>query len=159
MKRFIGIALATLLTAVACSSTTPTISPSPSITTSHPTSTLIGCYGVWQGKNHYNVEITAASDADFQAVMTYDNYQFDSSQGTLRGTVANGVLLGVYRFIAEGSYNERELIFKVSGGALIQGSGPMKMVDGREVFVDSGSVVWDPTFTFIREARCPAPWK
>ena len=91
--------------------------------------------------------------------MTYDNYQFDSSQGTLRGTVIHGVLLGVYRFIAEGSYSERELIFKVSGETLVQGWGPMKMVGGREVFVDPDNVVWDPAFTFTRETRCPALWK
>jgi hypothetical protein len=150
-----------------CSTISPTTSPttSPSVTpsSSSPTSPspqlIIGCYGVWQGKNHYNVEILTYVNTQFTGLMTYDNYQFDSSQGSFDGYLTDGILLGVYRFTAEGSANERELIFKQSGDALIQGFGDMEMDNGREIFVDPATVTWDPRFTYTRESQCPALWK
>lgn len=159
MKQKWLIGVGTLIVLAACTDVAPTTSPSIShsaSTTPTPSSqVLVGCYGVWQGKNHYNVEILSLTGSHFTGFMTYDNYQFDSSHGSFDGTLANGVLMGVYRFIAEGMPNERELTFKQSGGALIQGFGDMRLVNGREIFVSPNSVFWDPEFTYTRESQCP----
>ncbi len=162
MKRhWITIVVASVLVAACAGVPTPTTSsPTPSNSSPSPTTeNIVGCYGVWQGKNHYNLEILSLTGTQFVGRMTYDNYQFDSSQGEYIGEYANKQLLGVYSFNSEGAFSRRDLIFKRINSSFVQGFGEMQTVGNYDQLLDPGSVEWDSDFTFTTEASCPALWK
>jgi hypothetical protein len=153
---------AVVIFATACSGVPTPSSSSPSPSTSSPSPTqvnIVGCYGVWQGKNHYNLDIISVTGSHVVGRMTYDNYQFDSSQGEYVGEYSNNQLLGIYSFVAEGAFSRRDLIFKRVGGSFIEGFGDMQTIGNYDHLLDPSSVTWDSAFTFSPETTCPAVWK
>ncbi|MEY4322362.1 MAG: hypothetical protein RL410_143 [Actinomycetota bacterium] len=91
--------------------------------------------------------------------MTYDNYQFDSSQGEYIGEYINKELLGIYSFNAEGTFSQRDLVFKKVGASFVEGFGDMQTIGNYDHLLDPEAVTWDSLFTFEPETSCPAVWK
>jgi hypothetical protein len=85
---------------------------------------------------------------EFTGRLVYDNYQFDSSQGTYNGKWENNELFGVYVFVAEGEESARDMIFKYESGNFIVGWGDYVTVDHYDQLLDRSTVVWDPKYTY-----------
>ncbi|MFM1786658.1 MAG: hypothetical protein RL228_608 [Actinomycetota bacterium] len=138
----------------------PTSSPSASesITPSPSESLNIsGCYVNLNDTNKYVLNILSVEGTEFSAFVGYYNDGFDSSSGTYIGTYKNSILDGIYSFEAEGSDNQRELVFKYVSGDFIAGFGDYEMVDGVERLISLESVKWFPKYTYSRADSCDSP--
>jgi hypothetical protein len=148
-KKLVAVAVTVLVTA--CSTPVPTHSPSPTPTTSSPSATvspIVGCYVIFNGQNRYALQITDVTGNEFKGRLVYDNYHFDSSQGTYNGTWENNELFGVYVFVAEGEESARDMIFKYEDGNFIVGWGTYVTVGHYYQLQDRSTVVWDPKYTY-----------
>lgn len=54
--------------------------------------------------------------------------EFHGAEGTLSGTVTNGLIKAVYQYMIEGSEQSEEVIFKLDGDSLLIGEG--ELVEG-----------------------------
>lgn len=132
----------------------PTISHSP---TPSATANVSGCYVNLNDDNKYVLDIYSVDENQFTAFVGYYNKGFDSSSGEYVGSFSGQILDGIYSFIAEGSDNRRELVFKYQDGNFIAGFGEYKMVNGTELLVNLHSVKWMDKYTYSPAEDCSAP--
>lgn len=122
----------------------------PSATTKD---SILGCYVAHLQKDIYTLVIQSENNGIITGALAYNNYQKDSSSGSFNGTLADNILLGNYSFDSEGMHSDRQVIFKKVGNSFIQGFGPVKIVDNKEIF-DSVKITYDPKSTFIKSDNC-----
>lgn len=115
---------------------------------------ILGCYVANIERNIYTIRLDEQKDNIVTGVISYNNYQFDSSSGTFNGTYQNGILKGVYSFTAEGEQSQRELIFKKENNNLVQGFGSGMIVNGVETIDQNTSIKYNPEYTFVRNENC-----
>ncbi len=115
---------------------------------------LIGCYVNHTGKDIYTLMISSEDNGTLKGILSYNNFEKDSSSGTFSGTFSDGLLIGNYSFDSEGMHSDRQVIFKKDGDKLIQGFGDVKMENGKELFKDINNVTYDPKSTFTKSENC-----
>ena len=115
---------------------------------------IVGCYVAHLQKDIYTLVIQSEEKGAVFGMLAYNNYQKDSSSGSFEGTFTDGILLGNYSFDSEGMRSDRQLIFKQVDGNFIEGFGDVKMVDGKEVFVDTNNINYDQKLTFVKSKDC-----
>lgn len=115
---------------------------------------ILGCYVATIERNIYTLRLDGESSGTITGVMSYNNYQFDSSSGVFEGSYKDGILRGNYSFIAEGEDSVRELIFKKEGDNLVQGFGSGRIINGVETIDQNLVINYDPTYTFIKNEDC-----
>jgi hypothetical protein len=113
-----------------------------------------GCYVARLGQDVYTLRINSLTNGLVNGMLSYKNFQKDSSSGPLVGTytAGNGILLGDYSFDSEGMHSVRQVIFKKMGNTFVQGFGPVNVQNDREYLTDINTVTFDPKSTFIEEA-------
>lgn len=114
---------------------------------------IIGCYTAHLEKDIYTLVIQSEDKGVVTGILAYNNYEKDSSSGSFSGTFTNGILLGNYSFNSEGMRSDRQVIFKKTQDSFVQGFGPVKTVDGKEVF-DSNQISYDSKSTFNKVNNC-----
>jgi hypothetical protein len=135
-------------------SASPSISHSP---TPSATTEISGCYVNHNDENRYVLNIDSVDENQFTAFVGYYNKGFDSSSGEYVGSFSGQILDGIYSFVAEGTDNRRELVFKYVDGNFIAGFGEYKMVNGTELLVSLHSVKWMEKYTYSPAEDCSAP--
>lgn len=152
----IGVSIWKASTLLPTPSNTPTQSES---VTPSPTQSLnlIGCYVNINDTNKYVLNILSMDGDQFTAFVGYYNDGFDSSSGEYIGSFKNQILDGIYSFVAEGSDNKRELVYKYVDGNFIAGFGEYKMVDGVELLTSLESVTWLDKYTYEPATDCDPP--
>ena len=117
-------------------------------------SMLKGCYVAKLSKDAYTLDIESADKGMVSGLLAFNNFEKDSSSGTLNGTFMNGILLGNYSFDSEGMHSYRQVIFKKVGDDFIEGFGEVKMVGDKEIFVDPTKITYDLKVKFVKSINC-----
>jgi hypothetical protein len=71
----------------------------------------------------------------------YNLKEKDRNAGTLTGTLRNNILIAEYTFKSEGTESIRQVAFKKTGNAFIEGYGETVNVNGVEKFKNVDSIV------------------
>ena len=122
-------------------------------------SSIKGCYVSKLAKDIYVLNIQSENNGMVSGMLAYNNYQKDSSSGSFSGTFSNNILLGNYSFDSEGMRSNRQVIFNRVEGNFIQGFGPAKTVDDKEVFENLSAVTYDPKLVFVKSDDCSISFK
>lgn len=117
-------------------------------------SSIKGCYVARLSKDVYTLVIRSEDGQSVSGVLSYNNYEKDSSSGPIKGIFANDILLVDYSFNSEGMDSNSQLIFKRVGDSFIQGFGNVKIVDGKEVFDNISTVTYDSKSKFVKSDDC-----
>ena len=114
---------------------------------------IVGCYVAHLSQDVYILKINSEDSENFAGVLSFQNFDKDSSHGTYMGTYHDDILLGEYSFSSEGTDSVRQVIFKKSGENFIEGFGPYDA--NGDKFLDPNSVTYDPNSTFMPTENCP----
>lgn len=74
--------------------------------------------------------------------LIYKLKEKDMNAGTIKGTLRGDILLADYTFKSEGTQSTRQVAFKKTGNAFIEGYGEMVDVNGVEKFKNPDSIVY-----------------
>lgn len=85
--------------------------------------TIVGTYIGHLAKDVYTLTILSEKDESFTGTLDINNFEKDSSTGTLKGTYKNGILLADYTFQSEGSESVGWVIFKKVADGFVRGFG------------------------------------
>lgn len=84
----------------------------------------VGCYVYDDTKNVISFEITE-NTPEVKGSLAYGWAEKDKNSGSFVGKFNNGILIGTYTFLSEGTESTRQVAFKLEGGQLIEGYGEM----------------------------------
>lgn len=113
-----------------------------------------GCYVAKLARDIYTLNIQSEENGKVSGIVAFNNFEKDSSSGTLDGTFVDGILTGNYIFDSEGLRSNRQLIFKKVGDTFIEGFGPVKVIDDKEYFDPISAVNFDSKSTFVKSKDC-----
>jgi hypothetical protein len=131
----IGIAVVTVILVVILYGNRKTVSPPVQ------TSSIVGCYVAHNANDVYTLHIESEQAGAVSGTLAFDNFDKDSSSGSLNGTYKNNILLGDYAFRSEGMDSVMQVVFKKSGNDFIRGYGPVNQ-DGTR-FTDTNNITYD----------------
>lgn len=121
------------------------------------TEPVTGCYVATLGQDVYSLNIIDQQGMDVSGTLVFDNYEKDSSSGTLVGTYDNGILLGMYSFFSEGMDSVVQVIFQQTEDGFQRGFGPMDETGTQ--FADLNDITYDTQYEFVKtDSECPEPW-
>ena len=86
-------------------------------------------------------------------VLTYDYYQKDRNNGTLRGELTGDIIIGWYLFKSEGIMSVRQVAWKINGNELWPATGELTEKNDTTVFADPDLLKFDSTSAF-RKIPC-----
>lgn len=115
---------------------------------------LKGCFMGSLKQDRYYLTIQTQDGVNVTGNISIRNYQKDSSTGNFKGTFDGTVITGVYTFRSEGTVSERELFFKVSDGAILQGFGPVEEIGNTAKFVRPLAINWDNSYLLKYSTNC-----
>lgn len=90
------------------------------------------CYMYVVGKDSIRLRLTREGDI-LNGRIAFDNFEKDSSEGSVSGKKVGDTLKLVYDFESEGMQSKRELYFLDTGGELRMGLGQFEPRDGVDV--------------------------
>jgi hypothetical protein len=137
---------------------TPTVNNNSDQSTNVTTSSIKGCYVAKLSKDVYVLSIDSQTNESVSGMLAYNNFEKDSSSGTFKGTFIDDILVADYLFQSEGMDSNRQVVFKKVGDSFVQGFGPTKIIDNKEV-IDNASISYDPKSTFIKSDNCSENFK
>lgn len=111
-----------------------------------------GCYVARQQKDVYTLNIESIEGENVTGKLTYDNYQKDSSSGTITGTFDGNMLIGIYDFRSEGMDSIRDVAFKKTADGFIQGFGEVEAEGNRERLVSTDNLNYENSPEYIAES-------
>jgi hypothetical protein len=86
--------------------------------------------------------------------LTYQLFEKDRNQGTIRGQMSGDTLMADYTFSSEGHESVREIVLIKKGNDLIEGFGELIDQDGKLTFLDHRKINFKKGLTF-RKINCP----
>ncbi len=116
--------------------------------------TLVGCYVAHVDKDIYTLTIQSHDTTVVRGILSYQNFERDSSAGTFSGSYTNNVLLGDYSSRAEGMDFIRQVVFLRDGDTFYQGSGEMQPEGNRQVFLNPAGVSFNKDIAFKKDKSC-----
>jgi hypothetical protein len=85
--------------------------------------------------------------------LTYDYYQKDKSQGTIKGELKSDTLFADYTFMSEGIESVREVIFLKTVNGWVEGYGEIDDKAGKVFFKDKNKITFDNN-AVLKEVPC-----
>lgn len=85
--------------------------------------------------------------------LIYKLKEKDMNAGTIKGTLRGDILLADYTFKSEGTQSTRQVAFKKTGNAFIEGYGETVDVNGVEQFRNADSIVYSSSMK-LEEIPC-----
>jgi hypothetical protein len=82
------------------------------------------CFRKVLSRDTFSIKITQTGNA-ISGTLAFDNYEKDSSKGTVKGTTTGDTLKLWYDFQSEGMHSVMQVYFKKEGDKLIRGIGSM----------------------------------
>ncbi len=107
---------------------------------------VLGCYVATLGKDVYDLKVNSQNGENVTGVLTFNNFEKDSSYGPFVGTYRDGILLGTYTFESEGTTSVMQVIFKKMDKDFIRGYGDMSTTTNE--FTDISKVSYDTSAVF-----------
>ena len=113
---------------------------------------VVGCYVATLGKDVYTMNLNSQIDKQVSGMLSFKNFEKDSSNGTFLGVYNGGLLVADYFFASEGMDSKMQVIFRKEGDNFVRGFGPMDA--SGEKFADFNNIKFDPKQTFAPSADC-----
>lgn len=85
--------------------------------------------------------------------LIYKLKEKDRNAGIINGTLRNNILLAEYTFKSEGAESTRQVAFKKTGNAFIEGYGETVNVNGVEKFKNVDSIIYSSSMK-LQEIPC-----
>jgi hypothetical protein len=85
--------------------------------------------------------------------LTYDYYQKDKSQGTIKGELKSDTLFADYTFMSEGIESVREVVFLKTVNGWVEGYGEIDDKAGKVFFKDKHKITFDNN-AVLKEVPC-----
>lgn len=108
---------------------------------------IVGTYVANLANDVYTLEITSQENEQVEGSLVFNNFEKDSSAGTLSGTYTDGILLGDYSFESEGMASVMQVIFMKQGDNFVRGYGEVDEATGSR-FVDLEAITYDTSVVF-----------
>ena len=99
----------------------------------------INCYQYINKKDTVTLK-TIVADELITGSLVYNFYEKDKNSGTIRGSMKGDLLIADYSFMSEGVNSVRQVAFKKSEGAFIEGYGEPQESNGRTTFKNIDSL-------------------
>ncbi len=153
-KIIIIVVICLVIIGIMASRKTTLVSPVVEDPTKVTQNSIAGCYVMHSGKDVYILIVESEEGKNVTGKVSFNNFEKDSSSGSFTGKFDGTILLGNYSFDSEGMHSNRQLVFKLVDGNLIEGFGDVKFEGGKEVFKDISAVTYNPQFTFGKSSGC-----
>ncbi len=119
-------------------------------TTSDVSESVVGCYTATIGKDVYSMNIQNQTGLAISGTLAYNNFEKDSSRGTLDGIYDGSMLIGDYSFSSEGMDSVAQVVFKKVPEGFVRGFGATQTVGNKEMLVDTTNLSYDNSPTFVK---------
>ncbi|PHQ28438.1 hypothetical protein [Leeuwenhoekiella nanhaiensis] len=107
-----------------------------------------GCYGYAEKGTQITFQITRV-DPLVQGTLIYDWAEKDRNSGSFNGSYKNGLILGTYTFVSEGTESSREIAFKVEDSMLLEGHGETQSTGKMTSFTNTENLKFNDDFRLI----------
>lgn len=92
-------------------------------------------------------------DSLITGTLSYRLKEKDKNDGAIQGKMVAGMLIADYTFMSEGVSSVRQVVFRLDGGAFVEGYGPIVTQNGRVYFKDIKSLNYDTNMK-LEEYTC-----
>lgn len=99
------------------------------------------CYSFSKNKDSIYLKLSTLADSIVEGNLTYNFFEKDRNQGSLKGKWIGDSLFADYEFDAEGTTSTREVFFFKKDSGLVEGYGPVKDSLDKVVFQDHKTLV------------------
>jgi hypothetical protein len=123
-----------------------------------PVTDVSGCYVQLLKRDTMVVKLEQDGD-ELSGKLTFDNYEKDGSQGTVRGRKEGDLIKLVYSFTSEGMNSVMDVYFKVKDNGLIRGVGDVQTKGDKSYFVNPEEVQYPGNGRFEKTACEQVPAK
>ncbi len=113
---------------------------------------LDGCYRKITGRDTMLVSFKE-TNGEVSGKIRFDNYEKDSSHGTVNGTIKNGVAVLWYDFFSEGMKSHVQYVFKPVENGLLWGISELDYRNDSAHLKDIESIEY-PTENFLEKLDC-----
>lgn len=100
---------------------------------------VLNCYRYTIGRDTILLQLRQSEDS-ISGVMSFDNYEKDSSHGDIKGYSNKDTIYVLYNFFSEGMRSVMEIALLRSGNSLIRGIGPMVNKGDTVLYKDHTSI-------------------
>lgn len=107
---------------------------------------VTGCYVASLKNDVYILNIDNQNNEKVSGFLTFNNFEKDSSSGSIAGVYKDGILLAIYTFESEGTTSVMQVIFKKSENNFVRGYGDMSTTTNE--FIDFNAVTYDASTEF-----------
>jgi hypothetical protein len=107
------------------------------------------CYLQVTGRDTVLLQLQKTGDS-LSGSMRFDNYQKDSSHGTVSGHSTGDTLVLWYSFFSEGMHSVVEIVLKRQGNDLVRGMGDITNRGDTALFQNQKNINFDPKQTLFR---------
>lgn len=114
------------------------------------TDSVVGCYVATIAKDVYSMQITSQDGLAVAGTLAYNNFEKDSSRGTLTGVYDGTMLLGDYSFSSEGMQSIAQVAFKKTPEGFVRGFGETQTVGTKEMLKDTTKLSYDNSPVFVK---------
>lgn len=119
-------------------------------------SSIVACYVANLAKDVFTLRIDSEQNGKVEGMLYINNFEKDSSNGTINGTYKDGILLADYNFLSEGVMSLGQVVFKRIGSDFVRGYGETDA--NGQFFKDLKNVTFDTTVVYkISENGCSNP--
>ncbi len=151
MKNLLILA-ACLLVMAACNNSKPTDTAAESAVDStaiapatEPATPQTMCYLFAEGKDSTTVSLTIATDGVVTGAYDWQPHEQHGASGTLTGKKEGDLLKLMYDYTIEGSNQQQEMVFKLTGDQLSEGEGELTEGEGGVLKIkDASKLTWKP---------------
>lgn len=105
------------------------------------------CYSNLRNRDTVLLSFTR-NDTAVSGELTYQFFQKDRNTGVIYGTVKGDTIIADYKFNSEGTTSVRQVVFLKRGDELLEGFGDVEENNGKMVFRNLSSLVFDSSLVF-----------
>ena len=105
------------------------------------------CYANFRNQDTVLLSFTR-NDTAINGELIYQFFQKDRNTGIINGTVKGDTIIADYKFNSEGTTSIRQVVFLKRGDELLEGFGDIEEYDGKMVFRNISSLVFDSSMVF-----------
>jgi hypothetical protein len=120
--------------------------------TNAPAAEAIACYQYATTADTITLKVVNMGGTVGGALI-YKLKEKDMNAGTINGTLQGDILIADYTFKSEGTQSTRQVAFKKTGNAFIEGYGESVTINGVEKFKNTDSIVYSSSMQ-LQEIPC-----
>lgn len=120
----------------ACQTSPKPTNGTDSTAVEEPAVTVTGCYAKSVGRDTFLLRlITSGNTAEGE--LSYNFFEKDRSKGTIKGNLKDSIIRALYSFQSEGTESKTPVVFKLSGGQVLEAIADSMNPQGEPVFPEN----------------------